>query len=75
MEGMPMKIEEKKQEIVEVFRMMYRSGMVNLFEGNISVRAEDRFLVTPSQQNKETMTADMVLEVDGEGRVLKGFRK
>ncbi|MCI8505642.1 MAG: class II aldolase/adducin family protein [Lachnospiraceae bacterium] len=68
-----MKIEEKKQEIVEVFRMMYRRGMVNLFEGNISVRAKDRFLVTPSQQNKETMTADMILEVDGEGKVLKGL--
>ncbi len=65
-----MTVYEAKEQIVELFRMMYHMGMVNLFEGNISMRWEDRYLITPSQQNKETMTPDMVLEVNGEGKPL-----
>jgi L-fuculose-phosphate aldolase len=49
---------------------MYQNGMVNLFEGNISMRLEDRYLISPSQTNKETMTADMILEIDHDGNIL-----
>lgn len=69
--------QEAKEQIVTYFRMMYRNGMVNLFEGNVSMRWEDRFLITPSQQNKETMTAAEILEVDAQGNLLAevpGFR-
>lgn len=67
-----MTLTDIKKQMVDYFRMMYHSGMVNLFEGNISARWEDRFLITPSQQNKETMTPDMILEIDENGKVLNG---
>ncbi|MBQ3386350.1 MAG: class II aldolase/adducin family protein [Eggerthellaceae bacterium] len=60
-----------KTRMVALFRRLYDRGMVNLYEGNISVRLDDRLLVTPSQQSKETMTPQMVVEVDVEGRVLQ----
>ena len=65
-----MTLQQAKEQMVTYFRTMYHNGMVTLFEGNISMRWEDRFLITPSQQDKETMTADMILEVDGSGQVL-----
>ena len=60
------------EEIVSYFRRLYHSGMVNLFEGNISVRYGDHYLITPSQQDKDSMTPDMILEVDEEGNVIVG---
>lgn len=65
-----MTLQEAKEQVVYYMREMYHQDMVNLFEGNVSMRWEDRFLITPSQTDKETMTADMVLEVDENGTVL-----
>jgi len=65
-----MPIEQAKKEMIKIAKKMYLSGMVNIFEGNISVRLEDRFLITPSQQSKEDMTEDMIIEVDAEANVL-----
>lgn len=66
-----MTLYEAKKQIVELFRMMYHMGMVNLFEGNISMRWEDHYLITPSQKNKETMTPEMVLEVGEDDHPLR----
>lgn len=63
-------LEELKQEIVKFSKLMYQKGMINVFEGNISVRFEGRYFITAAQQNKETLTTDMILEVDETGRVL-----
>ena len=60
-----------KTKMVALFRRLYDRGMVNLYEGNLSVRLDDRLLVTPSRQSKETMTPQMVVEMDAEGRVLR----
>ena len=65
-----MDLQQSKNEIAAIAKKMYLSGMVNIFEGNISVRAKDRFLITPSQQSKENMTEDMIIELDEEGKVL-----
>ena len=65
-----MDLRQIKNEMAEIAKKMYLSGMVNIFEGNISVRVNDRFLITPSQQSKENMTEDMIIEVDAEGNVL-----
>ena len=59
-----------KQEIVKIAKKEYHAGMVNMFEGNISVRVEDRFLITPSQVDKDIMTPEMIVEVDAQGNVL-----
>ena len=59
-----------KTEIVRCFQKLYAQGTVNLFEGNLSVRAGDRIYMTPSQQNKETMTPEMILTLSPEGALL-----
>ena len=65
-----MNFAEEKKEIVHYAKIMYRKGMINMFEGNISVRCGDVILVTPSQQNKETLVPEDILELDREGHVL-----
>ena len=63
-------LQTEKAEIVRCFKKLYAQGTVNLYEGNISIRRQGLVLMTPSQQNKETMTPGMIVEMDSEGRVL-----
>ena len=66
-----------KAQIVDIVKKEYQMQMVNLFEGNVSARMEDRVWVTPSQVSKEEMTEDMLIEMDLSGHILKcpaGFR-
>ena len=65
-----MAFEREKAEIVRITQTMYRSGMINLFEGNVSMRVGDVMLLTPSQQDKGQMTPDMIIELDLNGNVL-----
>ena len=60
----------KMEPIVNIAKKEYHAGMVNMFEGNISVRCKDRFLITPSQVDKDIMTPEMIVEVDSGGNVL-----
>lgn len=60
----------KREQIVRCFRKLYEQGTINLFEGNFSARCGENVLMTPSQQNKETMTPDMPVLLDAEGRLL-----
>jgi L-fuculose-phosphate aldolase len=62
--------QEKRQQIVRCFRKLYEQGTINLYEGNFSARCGETILMTPSQQNKETMTPDMLVVLDGEGKLL-----
>ena len=60
----------KREQIVRCFRKLYEQGTINLFEGNFSARCGENILMTPSQQNKETMTPDMLVVLDGAGKLL-----
>ena len=60
----------KREQMVRCFRKLYEQGMINLFEGNFSARDGGNVLMTPSQQNKETMTPDMLVTLDGSGKLL-----
>ncbi len=62
--------QKAKETIVKVTRELYHRNMINLFEGNVSMRFEDRYLITPSQADKETMTPEMIVEIDENGTVL-----
>mgnify|MGYP003380593856 CR=1 FL=1 len=53
------RLDELKQGIVDIVKKEYRLQMVNMFEGNVSVRYEDKMLITPSQINKEIMTPEI----------------
>ena len=65
-----MRFEAEKREIIERFRRLYDSGMINMFEGNISMRAGEVILMTPSQMEKEKITPGMITEMDIDGNVL-----
>ena len=62
--------QEKREQIVRCFRKLYEQGTINLFEGNFSARDGETILMTPSQQNKEAMTPDMLVVLDAEGKLL-----
>lgn len=64
------RVEELKQEIVEVVKKEYRFQMVNMFEGNVSAVYGDKMLITPSQVSKEIMTPEMIIETDLKGNIL-----
>ena len=64
------RLDELKQGIVDIVKKEYRLQMVNMFEGNVSARYEDKMLITPSQINKEIMTPEMIIETDMEGNIL-----
>ena len=68
---MVMTLQEAKQQIVDTFKAMYHQNMVTLFEGNVSMRWEDHMLITPSQKNKETITADMIIEIANDGQIIQ----
>lgn len=61
--------EKEKMEVIRASQIMYRSGMINMFEGNASVRVGDTIVITPSQQSKEDLTTDRIIEIDMNGEV------
>lgn len=65
-----MNLQEAKEKIIATVKEMDRLDMVNAFEGNVSMHVEDRFLITPSQVDKQLMTTEMIVETDAEGTVL-----
>ena len=67
---------EIRKEICEIGKRIYTQGFVAANDGNITVKASDNvFYATPTGVSKGYMTPDMVIKVDGEGRVLEGKLK
>lgn len=64
-----------KKQIVEIAKIMYAKGMVNAFEGNISVRDEERIIITPSQVCKGFLDTSMLMTVDMKGNIIEGSNK
>ena len=64
--------QELREEIVYYFKKQYDLDMLNTFEGNLSARVPETntILITPTQQDKEKITPDMILEVDMDGNLL-----
>lgn len=59
-----------KKLIVEYARLLAGSGMVTLYEGNLSLRCDDGFVITPSATNKLTLTEEQITELDKDGNFL-----
>jgi L-fuculose-phosphate aldolase len=64
-----------RREIVRICRMLHQKNLVAATDGNVSVRLDDRLLITPSGVNKGEMTEDQVITVDLEGQVISGWGK
>lgn len=66
---------QQVQDILQLSKLMYDKGMVNAFEGNLSVKTGEGILITPSQICKGFLKEEMLVETDRQGRVIKGNRK
>ncbi len=52
------------QDILAAAKLLYRRGLVNTYEGNLSRRLGGTLLITPSAVNKEELTEEDLVEVD-----------
>ena len=52
------------KDCLRAAKLMYARGMVNAYEGNVSVRLGDTLLITPSAVCKEELEAEDLVEVD-----------
>ncbi|MBN2851457.1 MAG: class II aldolase/adducin family protein [Clostridia bacterium] len=64
-----------KKQIIEIAKIMYSKGMVNAFEGNISIRDEEKIIITPSQICKGFLDVNMLMTIDRKGNILEGSHK
>ncbi len=64
-----------KQQIVDVAKILYNKGMVNAFEGNLSIRDNNKIIITPSQVCKGFLEKKMLTTIDINGNILDGTYK
>jgi L-fuculose-phosphate aldolase len=61
-----------RAELARICRRLWERGLVAGQDGNVSARVGPRILVTPAGFSKVDVTADDIVVVDLEGRVLEG---
>lgn len=64
-----------KKKICEIAKIMYDKGMVNSFEGNISIKENNRIYITPSATCKGYLTEEMIIVTDMDGKAIEGAGK
>lgn len=60
--------------IIEVSKALYSKGMLNAFEGNVSVRNGDLVYITPTSTCKGILTEELIVVTDMDGNVVDGIR-
>ena len=63
---------ELRAEICRVGRSLFERGYVHATAGNISVRLDDGFLITPTDACLGFLDAQALAKVDGQGRQVSG---
>ncbi len=67
---------EMKEQICEIGHCLWQLGFVAANDGNISIKLdEDHYLCTPTGTSKRILKPEMIILVDGEGKVLDGNTK
>lgn len=66
---------QQAMDILKLSKLMYDKGMVNAFEGNLSVKTQEGILITPSQICKGFLTEDLLVETDMQGHIINGSAK
>lgn len=64
-----------RKRIVEVSKLMYDKGLVNPYEGNVSVLHEEKVYITPGGIYKGCLSEDMIVVTDLNGNILEGMYK
>ena len=58
---------QPKAQVVQFAKLLYDKGLVNSFEGNVSVKHGDKIYITPGGIHKGTLTEDMIAVMDHDG--------
>lgn len=61
------------EEIIEVARRLDDKGLVNAFEGNVSIKRDGKLYITPSGKSKVTLTPEKICVFDEEGNQISGI--
>ena len=62
-----------REQLLSVSHAIHRYGWVANHDGNVTVRAgEDRYLATPTSVSKGDVRDEMLIVVNGEGKVVQG---
>jgi L-fuculose-phosphate aldolase len=64
--------EDLKQVICEIARTMDQKNLVNTYEGNLSVKHDEKILITPTGRSKASLTPDMIAVVDEKRTQIEG---
>jgi L-fuculose-phosphate aldolase len=64
-----------RKKIVDISKLMYDKGLVNPYEGNVSVLHEEQVYITPKGVCKGYLSEDMIVVTDLSGNVLEGMYK
>ncbi|HNV95647.1 MAG TPA: class II aldolase/adducin family protein [Bacteroidales bacterium] len=59
------------QEVAMFMQRLYRQKLTTSLGGNISLKADNTIFITPSQMDKDRLTADDIIEMDLTGNVIK----
>lgn len=70
-----MNIEEVKLKIIEYGKIIKKSGLVIGTWGNISIRYEDKLVITPSGMDYDTLKPENIAVCDFEGNLVDGANK
>ena len=63
------------EPFIEVCHALYKNQYVCAYDGNVSIRFEDKILATPTHLSKGLITKDDLIVVDLDGNQLAGNRK
>ncbi len=61
------------QDIIDVARRLDDKGLVNAFEGNVSVKKDGYLYITPSGKSKVTLTPEKICVFDESGKQISGI--
>lgn len=61
------------QEVIAVAKRLDDKGLVNAFEGNVSIKRGDWLYITPSGKSKATLTPEMICVIDEKGNQVSGI--
>ncbi|MBC7194241.1 MAG: class II aldolase/adducin family protein [Caldisericia bacterium] len=64
-----------KKEFIDILKILYQKNLIGGYGGNVSVREDNKILITPSQVNKGLINEDQLIIVDMNGVVIEGNKK
>lgn len=62
-----------KDQVAEFSKLLYDKGLVNAFEGNVSIKHNNQVYITPNRIYKGSLTRDMIVVVDLNGNFEDDF--